>query len=385
MSRNTALLGRFSEYTENQALALCVCGIIVVLTVYFFVDLFRPQPDRPWKNAITLSSIGYMELNYKDAVLRRFFAPEKIGELKDELDKKLAAKRSAAFGRRKNLILQVAGFAHEYLCTSSTPRILQQAMVGRDFASACGATHLENASDKNYQNADLVQLRDWLDSSSGQLRPGKQADEKYFAEGLSDQLKLEKNIVKEITSEVGSLEPPVSFLWLYHPGFGWIFEVVIWSILGVLSNSLIAVMRTAKKGGYDSRQFILFVPKLVLAPVLSILFVALWASGFTESKVEYLNLPYFLVMSFVLGFASERLTDILRRTVNYVLSGMEVSPEKVERLAKGPDLLRLVRPADVNAVGPADTLGNAKRKASVLVTKIVEDHMLADISARQIH
>ena len=125
----------------------------------------------------------------------------------------------------------------------------------------------------------------------------------------------------EIVQEIRALEPPLNFLWLYHEGSGWVFEVVIWTLLGVLANAVISIILACKEGSYQACLFAYVVPKFFLAPLISVVFVAVWAAGITQSNVTSINLPWFMAFSFFLGFTTENLYARVRKFADALLGG----------------------------------------------------------------
>ena len=62
----------------------------------------------------------------------------------------------------------------------------------------------------------------------------------------------------------------------------------------------------------------LFIPRLFLAPLLSVVIIAFIASGESGYQINLQNLPAFLVFAFLMGFNSESLTRTIRDLFNRV-------------------------------------------------------------------
>jgi len=167
------------------------------------------------------------------------------------------------------------------------------------------------------------------------LDAGAETREKgnVLVEKLQRQDEHEKRVRAEIKAEIKALEPVLSFIWLYHEGAGWIFEVVFWTWFGVLANSIITIIIVCKEDTYDPYLFSLVIPKFFLAPLLSVVFVSLWAAGVTNEKVTFLNLPWFMGLCFFLGFMTESLYVRLRKFADAFLGGVT---EPSGKLPGGP-------------------------------------------------
>ena len=139
-------------------------------------------------------------------------------------------------------------------------------------------------------------------------------------ERLQQQLELlagqEASAVKDFYGGLDRLKPNISFDWLYHADAGWIIELIVWSIYGVLASALAWLIKQYRQGTYDANLFLLFIPRLFLAPLLSVVITAFIASGESGYQVNLQNLPAFLVFAFAMGFNSESLTRLIREIFN---------------------------------------------------------------------
>lgn len=151
---------------------------------------------------------------------------------------------------------------------------------------------------------------------------------------ISNYNSLRNLFIIELQRNVKNFRPNVSFSWLYHDdNSGWVIELVFWTIAGLLCNTVIILNTSLTEENYSSNRFFLFIPRLFIAPILSIVVVALIAGGFTDAGVDLSNLPQFLILSFLLGFNVENLTQVIRRASNHFFGnfsfGKVITKEKI--------------------------------------------------------
>ena len=179
---------------------------------------------------------------------------------------------------------------------------------------------------------------------------------------------LENAAIHRALSQAENLDEQLSFEWLYSPSGGWVFHLLVWSWFGVFAHTLVALSasvrakygattktrfgETAYEGGelYSPQIFLLIFPRLVMAPLIAIVVLALAVTELTGISVTVSNLPMFLIFSFITGFASERFTGVIREVVNYFIPRLRISEHRAE-LAYGEEARARVRALNRNRPG----------------------------------
>ncbi|MDP2136738.1 MAG: hypothetical protein Q8J74_02685, partial [Candidatus Didemnitutus sp.] len=153
-----------------------------------------------------------------------------------------------------------------------------------------------------------------------------------------------------------------SFDWLKIEDAQWVWEVVAWTVFGFLANTLISLFKHCRERTYSADEFLLIFPKLVLAPLLSVVVVALWSSGISTAPINYLNLPVFLVFAFSLGFCTEQLYVAVKDITGWFISRfVKVSEDRVAELAKSVPYV-FVNPPPAASVPPPANLKQLRER-----------------------
>jgi hypothetical protein len=162
-------------------------------------------------------------------------------------------------------------------------------------------------------------------------------DRFHFEISQLDSLQSTENeIWNETLEQAMNLRDDLSFSWIWIGEGLWIFELIFWSWIGVIINSMIAILETMRSksdtgvDSYKAEHFVTIVPKFFMAPVMALMVSALVVLGVTEGNISLANAPMFLVFAFISGFASERFTAIVRAAVERLLPRLNVSQSKLE-------------------------------------------------------
>lgn len=315
-----------------HAIAFCILMLIAVLLMYVLIQIFRERPGAPWKGSISMQPSAYFVIQYDTGKMKKYFSPDSISEFRESLEKEAGASRKNYLQRRRDVLERTRSYAWRAFGAGVSP----------DAASAPSPLNVAIQggvvpSDGAFEQANLNDIAEWLRARLNKIdQASRLATHQSLIASLERVEQEEQLERKRLESQIQALEPPLYFNWVYHEGAGWVLEISVWSIIGALANALIAVIRACSKGKYDPCRFVMLIPKLVLAPVLALVFTAIWAAGISQSGVSFLNLPYFLVWAFVLGFGTEQLFSKLRRVVQTMLGEASIDPKKLkERGGKG--------------------------------------------------
>ena len=194
--------------------------------------------------------------------------------------------------------------------------------------------------------ADLGLIHEWFVSNRSQYDYKQQGTSvEYIIDSITRQIQLEKNVVEQLKQDVLAKDYDLPFLWLYHEGYGWIFELVFWSLIGVLVNTLFSLSRATRShlpeykaegservSPYSPTRFLLMLPQLCIAPVVALIVGAFVITGVTSVEFNLSNLPWFLIFAFVSGFASERMMGILQASINRLIPMFGLVEQRIEAL-----------------------------------------------------
>lgn len=294
---------------DSCAVAIFSISCLLVACVSIYVWAHRKDPPisrvKTLFESIEFTSDGTMTPLYKDAVFERWFGRGELQSLKNRINEKAQIEAQQNARERRDLLGPLQELAQRGLGTSGPIRVVTS---GGD-----------QKTDVEWNSLQLPFVRDWLKDNIKLLAPDKTVDATRLLAALEAQIERENERKERLRSEVHVLDAALSFSWLLIDHSNWVWEVVAWTWFGVLANTLIALIHSSRDKNYKADEFVLVFPKLLLAPLLSVVCVALWSSGFTSAPVTFVNLPLFLVFSFSLGLVTEQLYDLLRSSARWLV------------------------------------------------------------------
>lgn len=288
------------------------------------------------RSAVWFSPDGNFEPTYDDSVLGKLYAPIKIADIKERISTKAAAARTQTEIERRQLLEPLKQFADRSLSDTGPLMILKD--------------NQPQDAGRLWTSVNLDEIRFWLGSKAARIADEKQTDYREYLAAVERQLAREAARKIGLRTELHALESGLSFDWLHIDGAYWVLEVMSWTVFGFLANTLITLFQHCRKRTYSADEYVLIFPKLALAPLLSVVAIALWSSGISSAPISFLNLPIFLIFSFSLGFCTEQLYVALKDITGWFLSRfVKVSEDRVAELAKN---------VPYTFVHPAPTAGN---------------------------
>ncbi len=325
--------------SKAKAFVFTMIILIMFVTFYIFVNIFRDIPEKPWKDAFVISPTGYLQLDVKDDILLRFFSPVRSKEIVQKLESAFNKRRDEALASRKN-VLNEAGRVARWISVAR-PAILSRAGI-----SVVNPDAIQPATDLTYKMADLGMVEEWFVSNRSEYDYQQHGTSvEYVIDSIGRQIKLEKEVIQQLRLDAIEKDYDLPFMWLYHEGYGWLFELVFWSVIGVLVNTLFSLSRATRSNlpeyktegaegvsPYSPTRFLLMFPQLCIAPVVALIVGAFVITGVTGVKFNLSNLPWFLIFAFVSGFASERMMGILQASINKLLPRFGIVEQKIDDL-----------------------------------------------------
>jgi len=169
------------------------------------------------------------------------------------------------------------------------------------------------------------------------------------------------------------LSPPLSRMFFWTTPTLSVFEVLFWSLFGVLTNLLVNSAEYLRKGTFQPVETWVAYTKLVYGPILAVVLVLALINGFfgIESyQVRVWTLP---LVGFLFGYAARRTANLVEKLIERFMGraekGIAAGPEAVakRRIAMIKELKEALRPRNM------DELRNqAKKLVKELTTSAVE-------------
>ena len=341
---------------------------------YIALHIYKPAAPFDPHSGVAISDDGRYDPFFFDGNLERFFSKVGILEFKEKLKFKTDEARKPATARRRKILRPIIKSVSEWLIDNSVVTPLSVRLLN-------SIESQDDSSDDDiarYHLSDLARILIVCDDCGVKFPPERGAAIREFAKQiavLDEQEKLER---ADLIQEIKSLNTPLSFGWLYTEDALWVIEVTFWSFLGVIANTIIALILACRSDKYAPAEFVLVFPKIFMAPLLAVVVVALWSSGFSESKISYLNLPYFLVFSFLLGFGTEALYEKLRDlTALIVTPAATLSEKKVEEASRNVPYQYQTPDVKAGDLSPAHTLAEVEKNMSTAIKARLERSIVA--------
>lgn len=138
-----------------------------------------------------------------------------------------------------------------------------------------------------------------------------------------------------------NLYSDVSFQWVWVERHTWVFELVFWSLIGVIVQAISTVSAASRPSSvapgftaYDPGELMQTFSRFFTAPIIAIVVTGMVASGLTGLEISLANAPFFLTFAFISGFASERFVALIKVAIKKILPRLEVQEEKLENLSR---------------------------------------------------
>ena len=325
---------RAATADAGRALATLSIILAVLLSGYGAFKLFwAPSFSIPWDKALRVSEIGYMEPKFDDAELSRYFRQDRINEIERRIQDELREIKAVTLPKRINALNEAGHFACGALSNMAPPPILALAGATMPLPNNPCVRFVNNRAPTSldYQLADFAELIAWLESVRDHVHPEKLGRYYYTLNVLRGIDREEKKIIEGLRTDLRQIDTNASFSWLANND-QWVLELFFWSIIGVLVNSIAAVMSAIKdpEQAYHQDLLLLTFPKLLIAPVIAIVIVATIVYGLTDQEINLSHQPMLLFFAFISGFASERFSQLLRDGVNNFIPGLRLTAEKIK-------------------------------------------------------
>lgn len=324
---------------------------------------------------LTFKKLGVFNYQLNESALERFYDAQEVEAFKEKLADQVKVEKQKSLSQRLQLIqrfnvyvqLQSSGFALDGLLDIQVKNQSDLAEIER-----VNLSYIKTRVKALQAQNDCSLAISACDSQSNYLYLSILSDE-------LDQLIAEDRKAKMYLKGLSqSLKPQLNFTWLYHPGFGWIFELVFWCWFGLISCHVICLIKNVKNKDYDANIFALVFPRILLAPIMAIVIVALLASGYTEYNQNLNNFPYFLVLAFILGFNTENVNAIISQVSNKLLQPIAFSEEQRQKANKKVPYQKQYQ-FDEALFKPVKTIDDLKSVTQAKVNKTTEDIILSAV------
>lgn len=200
---------------------------------------------------------------------------------------------------------------------------------------------------------------------------------KVLVQLLTSTIVSEVNLFRNLRQLAPDFQPSLAFDWVRIDNSFWVLEVMFWTWFGVLAkaHTMLMVAYTAK--AYEARLFVLVLPRMVIAPLMSIILFAALASGVTTSGFNFLNIAFFLLASFVMGYGSERVSRLIAQLTRNILGGLRFSSSKTRNSLGLKSVYQLENPVPQPIAGQRpETIAQLKDLAVAVARNSVEKDLL---------
>lgn len=225
-----------------------------------------------------------------------------------------------------------------------------------------------------YENARLI-----LETIQRGVSPGTYSNIVWGNKGkpvfslLKDRIDELCRVKREQKSEVEYLKPPLTSQCFWTTPCGSLFEVVFWSLFGVITYLLVNSAEYLRTGQFKPSERWVTYTKLVYGPILSLVLVLAIVYGYMDLggyRVRVYTLP---IVAFVFGYASRNIVTLFDKLVERFLG------EAGRSIEAGPDAVAARRNAEIEqmmASAKPTTLQELKEQAKKIARPIVETSII---------
>jgi len=360
-----------------------ISGFLVALVILYALFAFAAFPRGVvWENVASYRSGLFLDVQYDETMLRRFFPDQRVKAVKESADRFLKSKRNVLLEQRRTVLENAAEAAclHGDLRHSLPPRLLRRLMAdedlkvfdddGEEVAVRCGLTdNLASVSDTELAKAQMNAIVDYLKLQIGDAGGQAKIYLQEALKGIEAHQKAVNSVLEDVKARIRALEYDLDFQWLGSEGATWIVHLIVWSWLGLVANTLIGAMKALKENTYSGVIAVFFFPKLILSPLVAIPVIATIAYGITDVNLRLSNQPMFLLVAFSSGFASEGFNGLLQRAVNAILAAGRADSEKLRATGRAIALVEPSPPANRNMRSLRDFEDAAREQVDYTINK----------------
>lgn len=360
------------SWFESAATALAFMVLTLFATAAFYIWAHSRGPSglerhlAAMAQAVRFSADGFCSPWFDDAALERWYGRGEIAAVKSRIKEKAADVARQNAQERRQVLGQVRDLGVRGVSDAGPLAFLPA--PGHDTGDAA------------WNAIRLDEVSSWLEGKAPLFAAARQPDVVRLGEALDRQQEREADRRRLLQAELGSLDSALSFAWLKVEGAGWVWEVIAWSIFGVIANTIVGLIQAAGAHRYKADEFVLVFPKLALAPLLALVAVALWSSGFSTASVTFVNLPLFLVLAFSLGLATEQLYTALRQAAQWLVARFTALDEDKFKAAEQGLAYRFVTPPPPAAPTPPANLRQLGELLRATGQAAVERSLVAQLS-----
>ncbi|GAM61693.1 hypothetical protein JCM19232_5994 [Vibrio ishigakensis] len=266
-----------------------------------------------------------LEISYFEPNILRIMSVEKLKQIRKALDKKFEFQRDGLLDSRVIVAKEANVVLFERLNQEAFPNytVLFNLVIDRDSARTNYPLDALSLLKSNLEN-----LKASMSDKPAQGYPAAQQELIRITNLISNQEEREKKYKTNVDNYIESLKPMLSYAWLVRQD--WKVQLIFWTWFGVLINNIVWLIRSVKNQSeakdleYSAQTYIMVIPRLVIAPFISLIFLALISSGIASFDITNLDsLPAFLIAAFFLGFMSESVTLRLRQFFNNLLDSIK--------------------------------------------------------------
>jgi hypothetical protein len=146
--------------------------------------------------------------------------------------------------------------------------------------------------------------------------------------GMGDRLFDLDRLVRNQYAALETLFPPVTQLFFWTSPRYVVFEVLFWSLFGVLTNLLVNSAEHLRKGDFVPRERFVAYTKLVYGPILATVMVLAIIFGFFDLGPYSTRVWTLPLIAFIFGYAARRTARLFDKLQDKVFGAAEKSIEE---------------------------------------------------------
>lgn len=285
--------------------------------------------------AVSFQTFGYMQVQVDFAALSKYYRSDKLLARIQIAEEYIDRNRPAYLKSRQVKLTTAAQTACQIGAVGAIPPVLIKLAEGMTYSKmqdgvqmmAPCRTVLGQVAGKTedlVSSANLMTVINWLREYT------PIGSEQTALTLMTEQYDAEQAMLEQARRTIGTVNDDLSFAFLESEGYGWIYHLAVFSIIGVLMRAMLKLVTntvTAKETGLG---VLLVFPRLITAPVVAVVVVATIVYGLSADELNLSHNPLFIIFAFASGFMSESFTNMLKEGLDRLLPSIALDASQLK-------------------------------------------------------
>lgn len=169
----------------------------------------------------------------------------------------------------------------------------------------------------------------------------------------------------EQEADIATLQPPQKVLFFWTSPIGLVVEVLVWSLLGVLTNLALATSEAVRRKQFKPVERFVFYTKIAYGPVLALVLSLMVVYGMIDLGSYQVRSWAMPLVAFLFGFASRKTANVIDKLANKVLGDASKSA------AEGPGAVQERFNKRMQEMELAPTVNSLETTLNIMLPQVI--------------